>query len=165
MVLALLAAGFTLGDTPALARPKVPKKPPVQPEWADPEFCKPAPKSDTGGGGSRYRIDVDLTRQRAALCEGPKKIREMPISSGKPGHRTPTGNFRTERCDPDHRSSIYGTSMPYFQRINGPIGIHQGKLPGRPDSHGCIRMGHDDAKDLCERLEPGTPVRVYGKAK
>lgn len=27
-------------------------------------------------------------------------------------------------------------------RVNGAVGIHEGYLPGRPSSHGCIRIPH-----------------------
>ena len=41
-----------------------------------------------------------------------------------------------------HRSNIYsGAPMPYMQRITwSGVAMHAGVLPGRPASHGCIRM-------------------------
>jgi lipoprotein-anchoring transpeptidase ErfK/SrfK len=51
--------------------------------------------------------------------------------------------------------------MPYFMRLGRTaVGLHQGFLPGVPDSHGCIRMPERMAKIFFENAAPGTPVRI-----
>lgn len=56
--------------------------------------------------------------------------------------------------------------MPYWQRLTSyGIGMHIGVIPepGRPASHGCIRMPKDFAPLLFEVTKVGTPVKiVYG---
>ena len=38
--------------------------------------------------------------------------------------------------------------MPFFMRITGGVGMHEGYLPGYPASHGCIRMPGKMAENL-----------------
>ncbi len=63
-------------------------------------------------------------------------------STGKPGHRTPTGVFTILEKERKHVSSIYkGAQMPNMERLTwGGIALHAGNLPGYPASHGCIRL-------------------------
>ena len=55
-----------------------------------------------------------------------------------------------------------GSPMPYWMRIVGAIGMHQGPIPepGSPASHGCIRMSRLVAAQFFENAEIGMPVRV-----
>ena len=51
--------------------------------------------------------------------------------------------------------------MPYFMRLtNTGVGMHQGFLPGVPDSHGCIRMPEQMVKIFWTHAPLGTPVSV-----
>jgi hypothetical protein len=61
-----------------------------------------------------------------------------------------------------HHSNIYsGAPMPYMQRITwSGVALHEGVLPGHPDSHGCIRMSHDFAKKLWPITKLGVRVIV-----
>ncbi|MDX2343320.1 MAG: L,D-transpeptidase family protein [Acidimicrobiia bacterium] len=59
-----------------------------------------------------------------------------------------------------------GAKMPYFMRLTyDGIGLHAGPIPrpGRPASHGCIRMPKQMAPILYEHVTNGTPVTVHGK--
>lgn len=57
--------------------------------------------------------------------------------------------------------------MPYWQRLTSyGIGMHIGIIPepGKPASHGCIRMPAEFAPRLYEVTKVGTPVKiVYGR--
>ncbi len=58
-----------------------------------------------------------------------------------------------------------GAKMPYFMRLtNDGIGMHAGPIPkpGRPASHGCIRMPHEMAPVLYQHVSIGTPVSIVG---
>jgi lipoprotein-anchoring transpeptidase ErfK/SrfK len=61
-----------------------------------------------------------------------------------------------------------GAPMPYFMRFHeidgkaSAIGFHQGHVPNRPASHGCIRLPSRSAKALYKLLPSGTPVFIYG---
>lgn len=89
-----------------------------------------------------------------------------PIASGKASSPTPTGKFSVLSKDKDKESTLYdnmvGTPawMPYSMQFYGNYFIHEGWLPGRPASHGCIRIDHYHAKLLFERMRIGDPVTV-----
>ena len=54
-----------------------------------------------------------------------------------------------------------GSPMPFFMRLSGAgVGMHQGFLPGVPDSHGCIRMPEKMAKIFYANVAVGTPVQI-----
>jgi lipoprotein-anchoring transpeptidase ErfK/SrfK len=58
-----------------------------------------------------------------------------------------------------------GASMPYFMRLtNDGIGLHAGPIPrpGRPASHGCIRMPKKFASVAYEHVDVGTKVSIVG---
>jgi lipoprotein-anchoring transpeptidase ErfK/SrfK len=61
-----------------------------------------------------------------------------------------------------------GAPMPHFMRFHtldgkaSAIGFHQGHVPSRPASHGCIRLPSRSAKSLYKMLPSGTPVFIYG---
>jgi hypothetical protein len=61
-----------------------------------------------------------------------------------------------------HRSNIYsGAPMPYMQRLTwSGIALHQGVLPGRPASHGCIRLPESFANFLWNTTKMNTRVVV-----
>jgi lipoprotein-anchoring transpeptidase ErfK/SrfK len=50
--------------------------------------------------------------------------------------------------------------MPYSIQFSGHYFLHEGWLPGYPDSHGCVRVGEQDARFLFERMQIGDPVSV-----
>lgn len=58
-----------------------------------------------------------------------------------------------------------GAHMPYFLRLtNDGIGLHAGPIPrpGRPASHGCIRMPSKFAPVLFDHVNQGTKVTIVG---
>lgn len=136
-------------------------------------------------------IEIDLTNQQAYLTDHGRVILRSPICSGRPGHETPTGNFRVTDKDVNHASSFYGffgnpvtkqivvpdadiykkvppglefvqAPMRYYVQFHPAIGLHAGFLPGYPDSHGCIRMPEQYAVEFFQEANVGTPVHVYG---
>ncbi len=115
-------------------------------------------------------IDIDLSKQRLYAKENGRIVFSGAISSGKSGHRTPTGTFRILEKDRFHISNKYpepngGAKMPYMHRLTrGGIAVHQGYLPGYPASHGCIRVSKATAKRLWNWSHIGMKVRVYGNA-
>lgn len=131
-------------------------------------------------------VVVDKKKQMMYVYRGTHRIGYGPISSGRRSGMTPAGYFRISSKDADHHS-YYGSfinaageqrdgdirkdgarpgerfepaQMPYFMRVNGAVGIHEGYLPGRPSSHGCIRIPHLIAKNLFEVAPVGTRVIV-----
>ncbi len=136
-------------------------------------------------------VRIDLSEQKAQLTRGGQPAGWTYVATGIDGHRTPTGSFRiTEKVQDKHSTSwgrvvnaagstvdrdakrgrdpvpaggrFVGAPMPFWMRINGPIGMHAGPIPypGSPASHGCIRLPREMAEILFGVSVIGTPVRV-----
>ncbi len=107
-------------------------------------------------------IVVSLADQSLYAYHGPQLVAVSNISSGKPGHDTPTGSFTVSEKDVDHHSSIYdNAAMPFFMRLtDGGVGLHAGFIPGYPASHGCVRLPYGMARELYQHVESGTPVEI-----
>jgi lipoprotein-anchoring transpeptidase ErfK/SrfK len=139
-------------------------------------------------------VIVSLAKQRAYLMVGEEIVVDSPISSGKQGHTSPSGDMHILEKDPNHYSSLYGdfvdssgrivragvsmhidaapsgthfqgAAMKWFMRLTDEgVGMHVGILPGYPASHGCIRMPSDGAKLFYDHVKVGTPVEVQPAA-
>jgi hypothetical protein len=135
-------------------------------------------------------IVIDLSDQKASFYKGSKLVGVSAISSGREGYGTPTGSYKITQKNPNHVSNLYGdyvnaqgdvlvknvskgkdpvppggsfagSPMPYFMRLGRTaVGLHQGFLPGVPDSHGCIRMPERMVKVFFENAPAGTPVTI-----
>ena len=142
------------------------------------------------------RIEVDLSKQMVYAYEGDDKVMEFLISSGKWG-RTPTGEFNIAYKTKSQtmsggskalRTYYYLPNVQYVQFFgNSEIpwskgfsfhGTYWHDKFGTPQSHGCINMRNEDAKQLFEwtnpsmgdkrtvkapKDEPGTKVFIYGE--
>jgi len=107
-------------------------------------------------------IVVSLADQRLYAYNGQQLVAWSNVSSGRPGHDTPTGSFTVSEKDVDHHSSLYDNApMPYFMRLtDGGVGLHAGQLPGYAASHGCVRLPADIAPLIYNKVKVGTPVEV-----
>lgn len=142
--------------------------------------------------GAAVSIEIDLSAQKAWLVRDGERVCESAISSGRSGHETPTGEYTVLAKTLDHRSSLYGrivdgrgstlipdvdaemprpagarfvqAPMRYFLRFDGAVGLHAGRLPGYPASHGCVRLPAGKAAIFYENAQIGTPVRIFGHA-
>ena len=87
-------------------------------------------------------ISVSIAQQRLRIYDANGLFAESPVSTGMPGHSTPMGVFSVIQKQKFHQSNIYsGAPMPFMQRVTwSGIAMHAGVLPGRPASHGCIRL-------------------------
>lgn len=105
---------------------------------------------------------VSLATQRATLYRNGVPIAITTVSTGRPGHETPTGVFTILQRDIDHRSNLYDDApMPYMQRLTwGGVALHGGSLPGYPASHGCIRLPQAFARLLYGVTRLGMTVVV-----
>jgi hypothetical protein len=145
---------------------------------------------DGDGVSGSPSIRIDLGEQKAFFYKGGQLVGVSVLSTGREGFDTPTGTFRIQQKDRDHVSSLYGdyvdartgeiimkdidrtkdrmpkgakydgADMPYFMRIHGGVGMHEGFLPGYPASHGCIRMPGFMAAHFFNNVGVGTPVTV-----
>lgn len=107
-------------------------------------------------------IVISLPQQRAHVYRSGVRIGISTISSGKPGHATPTGVFPILEKRRVHRSNLYDNApMPYMQRLTWDgIALHAGQLPGHPASHGCIRLPNGFAGELFAATQRGEVVVV-----
>jgi hypothetical protein len=134
-------------------------------------------------------VRIVLSEQRAYLYKGGQLAGVSLISSGSEGMNTVTGRYHLQEKDRHHASSLYGAyvdeggrviqkdvdtrkdrkppgaryegaDMPYWMRIVGGTGMHEGFLPGYPASHGCIRMPGFMAAAFFDSVKVGTPVTI-----
>lgn len=134
-------------------------------------------------------VRISLSEQRAYFYKGGELVGISAISSGREGLDTTTGSFKVIQKDKAHVSSRFGdyvdrsgniiqkeidtqinpkppgaiydgAKMPFFMRIVGGTGMHEGFLPGYPASHGCIRMPGQMAEIFFNNVSVGTPVAV-----
>lgn len=122
----------------------------------------PAPVPAGADGGSGVAIVVSLAEQRAYVFRGDKLMGVTTVSTGKPGHDTPSGEFTILEKKAFHRSNLYSDApMPFMQRLTWDgIALHAGDLPGRPASHGCIRLPNAFARQLFELTAKGGTVTI-----
>tara|TARA_R110002096_G_scaffold104771_20_gene230773 strand:+ start:3745 stop:4350 length:606 start_codon:yes stop_codon:yes gene_type:complete len=136
------------------------------------------------------RIVISLHQQRAWLFHGDKAAVSTPISTGVPAYPTPSGNFKILEKKEYHESSLYGnyvdaqgnvvlrdvnsrvnkappgttwkgTPVPLWQRLTWDgVGMHIGKLPGQPASHGCLRFPSTVMPLIYAKTRLGTPVTI-----
>ena len=108
---------------------------------------------------------VSLDDQIAYVYRNGVQIGRSTVSTGKPGHSTPTGVFTILQREKEHYSSIYNSApMPYMQRLTwGGIAMHAGYLPGYPASHGCIRLPHAFSQKLYGAMHQGATVVITQK--
>jgi lipoprotein-anchoring transpeptidase ErfK/SrfK len=136
------------------------------------------------------RVRISIGQQRVYVYQGDNIAAESPVTTGKPGHLTPTGHFSVILKDIDHESNLYGlivdkngtvvtgdakagdplppgdvydsADMPYYMRLTEDgVGMHGGYIPGTgPASHGCIRLPHAFAELLYSNISLGTPVDI-----
>lgn len=107
-------------------------------------------------------VIVSLPEQRAHVYRNGLRIGVSTVSSGKPGHSTPTGTYPILQKRVEHYSNLYDNApMPYMQRLTwGGVALHAGRNPGYPASHGCIRLPREFAELLYDATSHGTTVVV-----
>jgi hypothetical protein len=111
--------------------------------------------------GPVYMI-ISIQRQMIHVYDGDRLIGMASVSTGKPGHSTPKGDFGILQKARFHRSNKYSNApMPFMQRLTWDgVALHAGHNPGYPASHGCIRLPYAFAQQLFALTRIGTPVEV-----
>jgi hypothetical protein len=100
-------------------------------------------------------LAVSIGSQKVTVYDNGAPVVTSSVSTGVPGHPTPTGIFSVIQKQRWHHSNLYSNApMPYMQRITwSGVALHAGVVPGHPASHGCIR------------LPAGFAVRLWGMTK
>jgi hypothetical protein len=107
-------------------------------------------------------VIISLATQRAYAYRNGAPIGVSTVSTGAPGHETPTGVFVILQKAVKHNSNKYSNApMPFMQRLTWDgIAMHAGNLPGYPASHGCIRLPLAFAKLLFGITKLGLTVVI-----
>ena len=111
--------------------------------------------------GPLYAV-VSLADQHVSFYDANGLWARSRVSTGVPGHPTPTGIFTILEKERWHRSNIYsGAPMPFMQRVTWTgVAMHEGVVPRGPASHGCIRLPGDFARRLFGVTNPGLRVII-----
>jgi len=146
LALALLASCATVPVTPEAGA----KLAPGEYEW-HPEKAPAGPTL----------VVVSVDDQMAYIYRNGVQIGRTTVSTGREGKDTPTGVFTILEKKEEHVSSIYGSSMPYMQRLTwSGVALHAGALPGYPASAGCVRLPLEFSKLLFGTTASGTTVVI-----
>ncbi len=122
-------------------------------------LCTPA----MAGSGQALQIIVSKDLQQVTVYDGLDVVAQSNVSTGKPGHTTPSGIFSILEKRKFHRSNLYDDApMPWMQRITwSGVALHESRhVPPHPASHGCVRLPADFAKNLYQLTERGAHVVI-----
>ena len=105
--------------------------------------------------GERHFTIIDIASQHLACYENGKLVRICNVCTARwidDKYLDQTGPWRVIKKSQKAVSSIWKDksqkpfSMPWAVATGGGFWIHQGELPGKPSSHGCIRMSSANAR-------------------
>jgi len=107
-------------------------------------------------------VVVSIPLQLAYVYRGGTLIGVSTVSTGRPGHATPTGRFEILQKRREHYSNLYNNApMPFMQRLTWDgIALHAGQIPGRPASHGCVRLPLEFSRLLFGVTQIGATVHI-----
>lgn len=144
----------------------------------------------TQANSENVSMEISLGEQRGLLLVRTAIAMDFPVATGKKSHPTPAGEFTIRAKEKNYSSNLYGkiydaldvvvasdadtrtdavpeggrfegATMPYWMRLTDTgVGLHIGYVPGRPASHGCIRLKRDSATEIFALVKVGTPVVI-----
>ena len=134
----------------------------------DPDGLSLQPGQFAWAPGAQSRADapvsmlVNLRDQRAYVYRDGERIAVTTVSTGKPGHDTPTGVFPIMSKEKMHHSNKYDNApMPWMQRLTEwGHALHAGHVMAGPASHGCVRLPAEFARQLFSLTRPGDIVVI-----
>lgn len=128
-------------------------------------------------------IDINLSKQKMFVMNGQTKTGQFLISSGKRGTATPVGLFYIKNKIDIAQSRLYpgiwmrnwnalaknpdgsgyeGYGIHDLPAFNAAYTIVEGASHlGRPVSHGCVRLGHNESVWFYQNVPIGTPVNIH----
>jgi L,D-transpeptidase catalytic domain len=117
-------------------------------------------------------ITIDKSTQRMSVAVDGEQRYTWPVSTGRPGYDTPSGNFKVNRMDADHLSQEWDNApMPHsmFFDLHGHAihGFFDVKHLGLAVSHGCVRLSPEHAAVLFDLVKAegmaNTSVAITGR--
>jgi hypothetical protein len=118
-------------------------------------------------------IIIDKSAQKMTVSVNGEERYIWPVSTGRSGYDTPSGDFQPFRMERDHYSQEWDDApMPnsiFFTKIGHAIhGTFEARNLGRPVSHGCVRLSTQNAATLYALVKEegvyNTRVRLTGEA-
>jgi lipoprotein-anchoring transpeptidase ErfK/SrfK len=119
-------------------------------------------------------VTIDKSTQRMMVQIDGAMRWVWPVSTGRPGHDTPSGRYTAFRMEADHFSKEWDDApMPhsiFFSQFGHAIhGSFDTRRLGTPASHGCVRLAPANAARLYALVEQegmtSTRVVVTGDAR
>ena len=122
--------------------------------------------------GARF-IHVKLSEQSLVAYEGDRPVFATLVSTGKPGHETPTGLYRiqskhvsTTMDDDASEDGAYSIEdVPWTMYFHGNYALHGAFWHytfGQVRSHGCVNLAPADARWLFQWSTPTLPASWHG---
>jgi hypothetical protein len=119
-------------------------------------------------------VDVNLTTQSASFMEGDQVVRRNLVTTGKPGHETPTGTFyiNTRIANEHMRGGTIGAEDYYdlYNVLYTQYFTYEGHALhyawwrsqfGVTGSHGCVNMDYDTSFFAWNWLTIGSRVFIH----
>jgi lipoprotein-anchoring transpeptidase ErfK/SrfK len=142
----------------------------AKPEVARPEATaandkaatKETPADVAAKADGALTIAISLNKQRLTLYSDGVPIARSHVSTGTPGHQTPTGVFSIIQKDRWHHSSANGEAPMYFmQRISrSGVAMYQDVAPPAAAAQGSIRLPEAFARQLWGITKLGVRVII-----
>lgn len=122
----------------------------------------PAEKKQPPIASGVLQVVISINTQRLTLYSNGAPVAYSTVATGVPDHPTPSGIFSVIEKQRFHRSNLYSDApMPFMQRITwSGVALHEGVVPGRPASHGCIRMPAAFARQMWATTKIGVRVII-----
>ena len=144
------------------------QRPPREPAKAarpkNARVAKADPKDDALAAKAKgpLQIVISIEKQQLTLYAGGQQVARTRVSTGTRDYPTPTGVFSVIQKDRWHRSNLYDDApMYYMQRLTwSGVAMHEGVVPNRPASHGCVRLPSAFARQLWAATKIGARVVV-----
>jgi lipoprotein-anchoring transpeptidase ErfK/SrfK len=106
---------------------------------------------------NRLVAQVSLSQQTMQVLVDGRPTFEWKVSTGRRGHRTPTGSYKPTRLEEMWYSRKYDNApMPHAVFFHGGYAVHATNYVrrlGQPASHGCVRLHPAAAADFYQLVE------------
>ncbi len=129
--------------------------------------------SHLASDGSEKWIEIDLSDMKLFAWEGNRKAYEFSVSTGRPGYKTPSGEYRVWRKvrSQRYKGGAPGTSgyynlpnVPYSLFFYKGYAIHgaywHNDFGIKNRSSGCVNLYPDNAKVIYEWAGPAMPAGI-----
>ncbi|ODA66607.1 hypothetical protein A7A08_02375 [Methyloligella halotolerans] len=126
----------------------------------------------SGQANASVNITIDKTTQKMDVYKDGQPLYRWDVSTGIPGHDTPSGSYTPFRMEAEHYSKEWDDApMPYSifftQRGHAIHGTMDARYMGQAASHGCVRLLPKHAAVLYDLVKAegmqNTHVSVVGQ--